>query len=121
MGVMLSAAGSLQWYRDALAPTVSFDTLMDEASRVPAGSDDVIFLPYLSGERTPHANASASGSFPGLSLALGRAHMTRDVLEGIAFGLKDNLNLLAESGLPPPESLQASGGALKHPLWQHKS
>jgi len=118
MGVMLSAAGSLQWYRDALAPTVSFDTLMDEASRVPAGGGDIIFLPYLSGERTPHANASARGSFTGLSLAHGRAHMTRAVLEGVAFGLKDNLNLLAESGLSPPESLQASGGALKHSLWQ---
>lgn len=118
MGVMLSAAGSLQWYRDALAPTVSFDTLMDEASRVPAGGGDIIFLPYLSGERTPHANASARGSFTGLSLAHGRAHLTRAVLEGVAFGLKDNLNLLAESGLSPPESLQASGGALKHPLWQ---
>ena len=118
MGVMLSAAGSLQWYRDTFTPETRFDALMNEAATVPPGADGVTFLPYLSGERTPHANPSARGAFTGLSLAHGRGHLTRAVLEGVAFGLKDNLSLLAEAGLPPPAELRASGGAMQSPLWR---
>jgi xylulokinase len=92
MGVMLSAAGSLQWYRDTLAPDVSFDDLLKEAESISAGSEGLQFLPYLSGERTPHPDPLARGAFIGLTLRHSRAHMTRAVLEGVAFGLKDSLH-----------------------------
>jgi xylulokinase len=118
MRVRLSAAGSLQWYRDTLAPDMSFDDLVDEAVNVPTGSDDLLFLPYLSGERTPHADPLARGSFFGLTLSHGRGHLARSVLEGVAFGLRDNLDLLAAAGVAAPGALRASGGALKSPLWR---
>ncbi|HNE05336.1 MAG TPA: xylulokinase, partial [Anaerolineales bacterium] len=99
MGVMLSAAGSLQWYRDTLAPNVSFDELVKEAESAPAGSEGLLFLPYLSGERTPYPDPLARGSFVGLTLRHTRAHMTRAVLEGVAFGLKDSFTLIQNAGL----------------------
>lgn len=117
MGVMLSAAGSFQWYRDTLARDVPFDHLVSEAESVPVGSEGLTFLPYLSGERTPHADPEARGAFVGLTLAHGRGHMTRAVLEGVGFGLLDNQRLLTECGISPPVSLRASGGALKSPTW----
>jgi hypothetical protein len=92
MGVMLSAAGSLQWYRDTLAPNMSFDELLKEAETVPAGSEGLQFLPYLSGERTPYPDPLARGAFIGLTLRHGRGHLTRAVLEGVAFGLKDSFH-----------------------------
>ena len=76
MGVMLSAAGSLQWYRDTLAPGTSFDELLSEAECIPAGSEGLQFLPYLSGERTPHPDPLARGAFIGLTLRHSRGHMT---------------------------------------------
>jgi len=82
MGVMLSAAGSLQWYRDTLAPGMSFDELLHEAEPVPAGSEGLQFLPYLSGERTPYPDPLARGAFVGLTLRHGRGHMTRALLGG---------------------------------------
>jgi xylulokinase len=117
MGVMLSAAGSLQWYRDTLAPDVAFDVLVAEADLAPPGADGLVFLPYLSGERTPHADPHVRGAFVGMTLSHNRGHMTRAVLEGVAFGLKDNLTLLREAGLPAPTEIRASGGALKSPVW----
>ncbi len=117
MGVMLSAAGSLQWYRDTLAPGVGFDELIAEADSISPGSEGLTFLPYLSGERTPHANPNARGAFIGLSLAHSRGHLTRAVLEGVAFGLKDNLELLRNAGLAMPAELRASGGAMGSALW----
>ncbi|NNE68874.1 MAG: xylulokinase [Rhodothermales bacterium] len=118
MGVMLSAAGSLQWFRDTLAPGVPFDDLVAEAADCPAGADGVTFLPYLTGERTPHADPLATASFSGLTRGHSRGHLTRAVLEGVAFGLLDNLDLLAQAGLPRPVSLRASGGAMQSPLWR---
>ena len=90
MGVMLSAAGSLQWYRDTLAPGVSFDDLLAEAADVPPGSEGLLFLPYLTGERTPHPDPLARGAWVGLTVRHSRGHLTRSVLEGVAFGLKDS-------------------------------
>ena len=87
MGVMLSAAGSLQWYRDTLAPNVSFDDLLKEAESIPAGSEGLQFLPYLSGERTPHPDPLARGAFIGLTLRHSPAHMARAGVEGVAVGL----------------------------------
>ena len=118
MGVMLSAAGSLQWYRDTLAPHISFDDLLKEAESVSAGSEGLQFLPYLSGERTPHPDPSARGAFIGLTLRHSRAHMTRAVLEGVAFGLKDSFRLIQNAGLGAITQVRASGGGTKGALWR---
>ena len=118
MGVMLSAAGSLQWYRDTLAPNVSFDDLLKEAESIQAGSEGLQFLPYLSGERTPHADPLARSAFIGLTLRHSRAHITRAVLEGVAFGLKDSFTLIQNAGLGTMTQVRASGGGMKGALWQ---
>ncbi|MBP8996666.1 MAG: xylulokinase [Anaerolineaceae bacterium] len=118
MGVMLSAAGSLQWFRDTLAPGEDFDTLMKEAETVPAGCEGLQFLPYLSGERTPHPDPNARGAFIGLTLRHHRSSLTRSVLEGVAFGLKDGFMLIQEAGLPSFTQIRASGGGTKSALWR---
>jgi xylulokinase len=118
MGVMLSAAGSLQWYRDTLAPNISFDELLKEAESIPAGSEGLQFLPYLSGERTPHPDPLARGAFIGLTIRHHRAHMTRAVLEGVAFGLKDSFTLIQNAGLGEITQVRASGGGTKGALWR---
>jgi xylulokinase len=118
MGVMLSAAGSLQWYRDTLAPTVNFDDLLKEAEMIPAGCEGLQFLPYLSGERTPHPDPLARGAFIGLTIRHGRAHMTRAVLEGVSFGLKDSFTLIQNAGLGEIKQVRASGGGTKGALWR---
>jgi xylulokinase len=118
MGVMLSAAGSLRWFRDALAPGVAFGELVDEAASVAPGSGGLLFLPYLTGERTPHPDPLARGAFVGLTVQDGRPHLTRAVLEGVAFGLRDSLELMRDVGLPTPEQIRATGGGSKSPLWR---
>jgi xylulokinase len=118
MGVMLSAAGSLRWYRDVVAPSVDFRALVDEAATVDPGSEDLVFLPYLSGERTPHADPYVRGSFVGLTLKHERPHMTRAVLEGVAFGIRDNFALMHEVGLESIDQVRISGGGAKSPLWR---
>jgi xylulokinase len=118
MSVMLSAAGSLRWYRDAIAPDVAFDDLVGEASGVPPGSAGVFFLPYLSGERSPHPDPLARGAFIGLTLAHDRRHLTRAVLEGVAFGLRDGLDLMTAAGVPVPSQIRASGGGTSSQLWR---
>ena len=118
MGVMLSAAGSLQWYKDALAPDLGFDALLAEAADVPAGSEGLFFLPYLTGERTPHPDPLARGAFIGLTSRHKRGHMTRAVLEGVAFGLKDSFTLIDQAGLPEQFEVRISGGGAKSPIWQ---
>jgi xylulokinase len=118
MGVMLSAAGSLQWYRDKFARDSSFDALVEEAAQVPAGSEGLIFLPYLSGERTPHPDPLARGAWIGLTTRHGQGHLTRSVLEGVAFGLKDIFELMREAGLGSIEQVRLSGGGAKSSLWR---
>ena len=118
MSVMLSAAGSLRWFRDALAPGVSFAALSDEAGRVAPGSDGLLFLPYLSGERSPHPDPLARGAFVGLTLGHERAHLARAVLEGVAFGLRDGLDLMVAAGMPAPATIRASGGGTASPVWR---
>ncbi|HUG48377.1 MAG TPA: xylulokinase [Candidatus Limnocylindria bacterium] len=118
MSVMLSAAGSLRWFRDALAPGEDFGGLTETAAEVPAGSEGLLFLPYLSGERSPHPDPLARGAFVGLTLTHDRRHMTRAVLEGVAFGLRDGLDLMIEAGMPAPAEVRASGGGLASPLWR---
>jgi xylulokinase len=118
MSVMLSAAGSLRWFRDTLAPDVEFGALVDEAVSVPAGADGLLFLPYLTGERSPHPDPLARGAFVGLTVRHERRHLTRAVLEGVAFGLKDGLDLMIAAGVPVPAQIRASGGGTASPLWR---
>ena len=118
MGVMLSAAGSLQWYHDRLAPDLSFDDLIKEAGSAPAGCEGLQFLPYLSGERTPYPDPLARGAFVGLTLRHSRAHLTRAVLEGVSFGLKDSFTLIQNAGLGKITQIRASGGGTKSALWR---
>lgn len=126
MGVMLAAGLSYQWFRRELghlevqqaeAGGRSPYQLMDEAAAsVPAGAGGVIFLPYLNGERTPHADANARGVFFGISSAHHRAHLIRAVMEGITYGLRDSVVLMREAG-QAIKSLRAIGGGAKSPLW----
>ena len=116
MGVMLSAAGSLRWLRDATAPGTPFDELVAEASRWSPGAEGLTFLPYLQGERTPHADPDARGSFTGLSLRHDRGALVRAVLEGVAYGLRDSLELLRALGVAPTGG-RASGGGARSRLW----
>lgn len=118
MGVMLSAAGSLRWFRDALAPGIEFDDLVAAAGEIPAGSEDLLFLPYLTGERTPHPDPLAKGAFVGLTVRHDRRHLTRAVLEGVSFGLRDGLDLMVAAGVPVPSQIRASGGGMKSPVWR---
>jgi xylulokinase len=118
MGVMLSAAGSLQWYRDTLAPDASFDDLVNPASAVAPGSEGLLFLPYLTGERTPHPDPLARGAWVGLTVRHRREHMTRAVLEGVAFGLQDSFRLIQGAGLGSIRQVRVSGGGAKSALWR---
>lgn len=117
MGVMQSAAGSLRWLRDAIAPGVPFDTLVAEAAAVPPGADGLLFAPYLSGERHPHPDPTIRGAFVGLTLGHGRGHLVRAVLEGVAFGLRDNLDRIRAIGAPVT-SARMSGGGTRSDTWR---
>jgi xylulokinase len=116
MGVMLSAAGSLQWLRSATAPERSYDELVAEAARWPPGTEGLLFLPYLAGERTPHPDPHARGAFVGLSVRHNRGALVRAVLEGVAFGLRDSLDLIGELGERPVIG-RVSGGGARSRLW----
>ncbi|MCB0070932.1 MAG: xylulokinase [Caldilineaceae bacterium] len=118
MGVMLSAAGSLRWYRDTVAPDMSFDELLAPAADVPPGCDGLVFLPYLTGERTPHPDPLARGAFVGLTVRHALPHMSRAVLEGVAFGLRDSFELMQEAGLSSIKQVRVSGGGARSPLWR---
>jgi xylulokinase len=114
MGVMLSAAGSLRWLRDVVGG--DYPALVAEAARWPAGTEGLTFLPYLQGERTPHADPFARAMFDGLSLRHDRGGLVRAVLEGVAYGLRDSLELLRALGVQP-ETGRASGGGARSELW----
>lgn len=118
MGVMLSAAGSLRWYRDTLAPGMPYDELTAMAAEVPAGAEGLFFLPYLTGERTPHPDPLARSAFVGLTLRHTRGHMTRAVLEGVGFGLRDNMELIQQVGLGEVDQVRISGGGSRSALWR---
>lgn len=116
MGVMLSAAGSLQWLRNAAAPDLGYEQLVSEAESWPAGTEGLLFAPYLAGERTPHADPDARGAFVGLSVRHDRGALARAVLEGVAFGLRDSLDLIAALGEWPSRG-RVSGGGARSELW----
>lgn len=127
MGVMLSAAGSFRWYRDTLgnmekaAAAASgrdaYDLLTESAAAAPPGSEGLIFLPYLTGERTPYPDPNARGVFFGLTLRHSKAHLTRAVLEGVSYGLRDSLELMRDLGLAITE-VRVSGGGARSALWR---
>src|SRR4029077_8222162 len=112
MGVILSAAGSLRWLRDTLrAP---YDELLAEAERWPPGAEGLTFLPYLTGERTPHFDPEATGAFAGLTVRHDRGALVRAVLEGVAFALRDAADIVDCGGV---EAARVSGGGARSDLW----
>ncbi len=127
MSVMLSAGGSLQWARRALASDLAehsahagvdaYPLMLELAARAPAGSDGLIFLPYLTGERSPHADPHARGAFIGLTPAHTRAHMLRAVVEGVTMGLVDGLDAMRSVGVAP-HSIRLLGGGARSAWWQ---
>lgn len=116
MGVVLSAGSSLRWLRDTIAPGSSYDSLTAEAENIAVGSEGLMFLPYLSGERTPHNDANARGVFFGLSFAHGLGHLTRAVIEGVCFAMRDSLELMKLQGISPSE-VRAIGGGARSRMW----
>lgn len=118
MGVMLSAAGSFRWFRDTLAGELGFGDLAATADPIPAGSDGLLFLPYLTGERTPHPDPLARGAFVGLTIRHRREHMTRAVMEGVSFGLRDSLELIRRCGGADLTEVRASGGGTQSSTWR---
>jgi xylulokinase len=118
MSVMLSAGGSLRWFRDALAPGAGYPELDSWVAEVPPGSGGLQFLPYLTGERNPHPDPLARGAFVGLTVGHDRRHLARAVLEGVAFGLRDGLDLMVAAGMPAPSQIRASGGGIASALWR---
>ena len=114
LAVTLSAGGSLRWWRDVTG--LGYDELVAEAETVPAGSEGLVFLPYLTGERTPHLDPSATGAFVGLTARHSRAHLTRALMEGVLFSLRDGLEIMRGLGVHPAE-IRAIGGGASSPLW----
>lgn len=127
MGVTLSAGGSLQWLKNAFCQSMIeesakknsdvYDLMTEEAASVPAGSSGLYFLPYLSGERTPHADPDARGCFIGLHLSHTRAHLIRSVIEGVTYSLNDSLEIMQGLGVPVNQ-IRASGGGSRSQLWR---
>jgi xylulokinase len=113
---MLSAAGSLAWFHDTLLRGVAYDAMLGEAESVPPGCEGLVFLPYLAGERTPHADPLARGAFCGLSVTHGRGALTRAVLEGVAFALRDCLDVVTGVGVAAARG-RVSGGGSRSRLW----
>jgi xylulokinase len=117
MGVTQAAGLSLKWFRDQLAAGSSYDQLTEEAERVPPGADDVLWAPYLMGERTPHCDPSARAALLGLAASHGRGHIVRAIMEGVAFSLRDTFSIFAELRLPV-ESVRLGGGGSRSALWR---
>ena len=127
MGVTLAAGGSLQWFRNALCETVAtlakrqkidvYDVLTEEAAVTPPGAEGLFFLPYLAGERTPHADPLARGAFVGLTLRHSRGHLVRAILEGVTYSLRDCLEIMEEQGVSVKQ-IRATGGGAKSRIWR---
>ena len=123
MGVSLTGGGALQWFTEKVCPEsgrgkrTAYDVLTDEAQKVGAGSEGLFFLPYLAGERTPHADPDARGCFIGLTLKHERGHLVRSIMEGVAYAMRDSLAIIQQLGVPV-QQIRASGGGSKSPLWR---
>lgn len=118
MGVMLSAAGSLRWHRDTFAPGMDFTKLLEPCADVMPGSDGLFFMPYLTGERTPYPDPFARGGFVGLTVRHTFPHLTRAVIEGVSFGLRDSFELIKAAGLKDVSQVRVTGGGTKSLLWR---
>lgn len=118
MGAVLSAGGSLRWYRDTFFPDQDFDQLLSTLPEIDAGSQGLIFLPYLTGERTPYPDPLARGAFIGMTIRHDARHMTRSVVEGISFGLRDCFELMRESGLEAFNQVRITGGGSHSAIWR---
>ncbi len=132
MGANLCGGGALQWFRNQLclkdylfhaerrSDTTSsgsfYETLSQEAERIPPGSDGLFFLPYLSGERTPHNDPYARGCFLGLTLAHTRGHLVRSIMEGVTYNMRDSIEMMKALNLPVNE-IRATGGGSQSPVW----
>ena len=117
MGVTLSAGGSLSWWHDTLDGRFDYEDLSRMAAEAPPGSEGLLFLPYLSGERTPHSDPAARGAFFGLTSRHGKEHMSRALMEGVIFSLKESLEIMRELGTPI-EQVRAIGGGARGELWR---
>jgi xylulokinase len=133
MGVMLSAGGSLQWWRNVLRQvgdlglangsvshalqSLNYDQLLSATNESSAGAEGLIFLPYLTGERTPHPDPLARGAFIGLTTRHTQAHLARAVVEGITYGLRDSLELARSLGITVNE-IRVAGGGAKSAIWR---
>lgn len=127
MGCVLSAGGSFQWYRNQFAQSEvavaaamgvdPYELLTKQAAQAPAGSEGLFFLPYLTGERTPHADPNARGSWIGMSLRHSRPHFARSVMEGATFAMRDCLELIKEMDIPV-EQIRVSGGGARSQFWR---
>lgn len=117
MGVMLSAAGGLRWFHDEIAGGRGYDEINQLVADTPIGARGLLFAPYMTGERNPHPDPLARGAFVGLTLRHGIAEMARAVMEGVAFGMRDQLELLRGQGIEPEDAV-ISGGAAKSPVWR---
>lgn len=122
MGVTQAAGLSLRWFRDRFGSGVDdgrdpYERLSDEAMTVPAGADGVLWAPYLMGERTPHLDAEARAALVGLAASHHRGHVIRAILEGVAFSLRDSLEILREMGVPV-SAIRVGGGGARSPLWR---
>ena len=127
MGCVLSAGGSLQWYRNQLGQREiaaakrkqvdPYVLLTEQAAAAPAGSEGLFFLPYLTGERTPHADPYARGAWVGLSLRHGRDHLVRSVMEGATYAMRDSLEIIKELNIPVRE-IRLSGGGARSQFWR---
>jgi xylulokinase len=115
MGVTLAAGGALRWWRDLIGET-DYDRLTERAATAPPGSEGLVFLPYLTGERSPHLDPHARGVFFGLTSRHDLGHMTRAVMEGVAFSLRDSLEVMQELGASPRE-VRATGAGTRNPFW----
>ena len=117
MGVTNGAGLSLRYFRDTFAAGVDYDALSAEAEGVAAGSDGLLWAPYLFGERTPYLDAEARAAFVGITASHTRAHFVRAVMEGVAFSLKDTFTLFSELGIPV-ETIRLGGGGARGALWR---
>jgi xylulokinase len=122
MGVTQAAGLSLRWFRDTFATNSSgaresYDQLTAEAAKIPAGSDGLLWTPYLMGERTPHLDSNARGALIGLTASHTRAHVVRAILEGVAFSLRDTFTLFREMNVPVT-TIRLGGGGARSPLWR---
>jgi xylulokinase len=116
MAVTLSAGGSLRWWRERFAGLADFDALAAEAAEVEPGAEGLLFLPHLTGERSPHLDPRASGAFVGLTSRHGRPQLTRAIMEGVVLSMRAGLELMRTLGTAVDE-VRATGGGARSPLW----